>query len=204
MKQELDSLWSLWQPELNSALSWCSGCSGLYHHPSLCLGRRPCSVEGREGRTGHWTLNLSKGCAVEPAQFLWHTPPCLPTEHTYSSYLCCRDVAALLRPGLSWVVCFYKHMKGHGPSPEVLEVVSKSHRYFLIWIHCWSVCPRAWNSLSAKQAQQEFQHFFPYNTQLICFKPDPQWSSPERKVWFGLPPIQHSALDLSTKMGNQY
>lgn len=26
----------------------------------------------------------------------------------------------------------YKHMKGHGPSPEVLEVVSKSHRHFLI------------------------------------------------------------------------
>lgn len=113
-----------------------------------------------------------------------------------------RGCLAQTRAQLNCVL--YKHMKGHGPGPEVLEVVSKSHRHFLIWIYCWSVCPRAWNSLSAKQAWQEFQHSSPYNTQLICFKPDPQWSSPEKKVQFSLPPIQHSALDLFAKMGNQY
>lgn len=26
----------------------------------------------------------------------------------------------------------YKHMKGHGPGPEVLELIRKSHRHFLI------------------------------------------------------------------------
>jgi len=56
----------------------------------------------------------------------------MPTEVLYSSYLYCNNVAALFRTRvlLSWML--YKHMEDHGPCPEVLEVVSKSHRHFLI------------------------------------------------------------------------
>lgn len=78
--------------------------------PSLSMfGEKPL-LSGRKRRLDRpfMTEICLKGCTAE---LYSSSGTYLPTELMYSFSLCCRDVAALLRPGLSWVVCFINTWK---------------------------------------------------------------------------------------------